>query len=192
MLRQVLVEKINVKGRIWNLDKFRQVIGVARNLANGIGLVLEEFLFNELRNFGIVVVAVVQVGRFSMDVVSDAGQLLFGVQGHGEGVHLIDFQDFVVGEGDGRRVLVPAVEVGLAAPLRDVLDQLDGLVPGLVGEPLEKLVESRTVLLVGIEMSSQQEVVVRGSELGVHVGLKFLFHILKSSHKSVALNGVIL
>lgn len=183
---QVLVEQIQVQRvrSIVLVDQTLQVVGVAGQLANGVHLVLEEVLLQIVGHLGIALlldgVRVMQV-----QLVRLRRQHLFGVEGERQSGQLVQLVDhLLVG-------LVVLGEVVAAAAFRHLLDQVDGVVPRLVGQREELLLEAGPVLQVAAKVGGEQQVLVGLGQLMVGVALESLGMVGVAGEEGVTFGGFV-
>lgn len=155
-------------------DQMLQVVGVSGEGADGVGLSFDELLVEEVGHLGVVTVSAglgvvwlmgVRVGL--VQTVCLHGEGLLVLQSDRQSLEFVELDDV---HGDGLLLH----EVVFTATLGDVLDQVDGIVPGLVGEGTELLLEAGAVLDVRSKVGGEQQVFVGLGQLLVGVVLESL------------------
>lgn len=79
-----------------------------------------------------------------------------------------------------------SIEVDLTTTASQFLDQINGIIERAIRQALVQLLETGTILLVGIEISGQQQVFIGFGQLRVDVGLEFGFNTFNATITSVA------
>lgn len=187
LLLQILVEQVDGQGWVGDLHQLGEVVGIAGQLAHALGLLAQEVLLEVVGQLGIPL-GVGGVGGTGVHVSGSGGQLLLGVQSQSQGVQFVDLKSAALGaHGAGR--LVAGVEVNDSSATGYLLDQGNAVLEGAVRESLVQLLEAGAVLLVGVEVGGQQEVVVRLGQVGVDVGLDLGLNMVNASKTGIT-NGV--
>lgn len=151
-----------------------KVVGVTGQSADGVSLSFDELLVEEVSHLRVVtmggclgVVRLMGMRVCLMQTVRLHGEGLLVLQGDGQRLQFVELDDV-----HGDRLLLH--EVVFPATLRDVLNQFDGIVPGLVGQSAELFLEAGTVLDVRAEVGGEQHIFVGLGQLLVGVVLQSL------------------
>lgn len=135
--------------------------------ADGLSLVLDDLFLQVVRDADFVALRVVVlqscVRVVTMDVVGGDQQVLLDLHSSCQSGNLAQLT------AGGDLLAVGLVEVMGGAALRRFLDHLDSLVPGAVGQGVQDLLESGTVLQVSAELGGQEQIFVGADEVVVGV-----------------------
>lgn len=127
-----------------------EVVAVSRQLADRVRLLVDELLLEERRDLRVVEPGA-PASHLGVDLMGVDGQLLLRVEGSSQAAQLVHLER----AGGLHRGLV-LVEVHLAAALRHVLDQVDGVAPRVVGQLAVQLFETGAALLKVSEVGRLQ------------------------------------
>lgn len=155
---QVVIKEEHIQTGVRCQQQVLQVRGVTSQIADGIGMLFNEALLEELAQLRIVMLRVLARHRV-VDVEGLASQRLLDIKCTGQALELVQFIDFLLGLTAISKVLLLVVaEVHLATSLSQMLDQVKGGSPSFIGEDAVQLLEARSVSLVAAEVSRHQQV----------------------------------
>ena len=140
-------------------------------------------------NLSIVVGLMVGVRVAFVQGMSFAGQRFLDVQSQSQGIQFVQFENAFLHTFAGSNFA--SGEIVFAAALVDVLDQMDGLSPGVVRQSTELLLKSWTVLDVGSKVGGQQQVVEWLDDVVVGIGLEIIDVLGESRVAGVAVDQIV-
>lgn len=149
LLLQIFIEQEQGKRIIGRVEQVLYVSGISGQFSDPVCVTVHEMVLQERGDLGIVELGTVSRG-LPVNVMCGRGHLLFDVESLRQALELQKLDGFTRVTGD---FWIQPVEVHLATSFGDVLDEVEGVMPGRIGEATEQLVESGTVLLVVREMS---------------------------------------
>lgn len=145
MLLQILVEQVDRQRWLADSDQFGQIVGIARQLAHRCGLLGEEVLLQVVCHLGIMLAVVGgAMGGAGVHMNGALCQFLLDIQGMGQGLELIEMHLWWLDTALGMWF----AQINGATAASHLLDQLNGVVKGAIGEGLIELLEAGAVHLV--------------------------------------------